>query len=228
MSLIQAQALKKHYRLGKTVVEALRGLDLSIEEGEFTAIAGPSGSGKTTLLNLLGCIEIPSEGIILFDGVDIGRLTPSQKADFRAENIGFVFQTFNLIPVLTAFENVEFPLFKKNLSRTERRRRVEEAVEVVGLAQLGRHRPDELSGGQRQRVAIARALVGRPGVILADEPTANLDHQTGSQVLEIMQEINQRYRTVFLFSTHDTTVMNMARRLIHMSDGRLASEEKQP
>lgn len=227
MSLIKAQALKKHYRLGKTVVEALRGLDLSIEEGEFTAIAGPSGSGKTTLLNLLGCIEIPTEGIILFDGVDIGRLTPSQKADFRAENIGFVFQTFNLIPVLTAFENVEFPLFKKNLSRTERRRRVEEAVEVVGLAQLGRHRPDELSGGQRQRVAIARALVGRPGVILADEPTANLDHQTGSQVLEIMQEINQRYRTVFLFSTHDTTVMNMARRLIYMSDGRLASEEKQ-
>ncbi len=228
MSLIQAQSLKKLYRLGKTVVEALRGVDLSIEEGEFTALAGPSGSGKTTLLNLLGCIEVPTEGVILFDGIDIGRLTASQKADFRAENIGFVFQTFNLIPVLTAFENVEFPLLKKNLSRTQRHKRVEEALEAVGLAQLGRHRPDELSGGQRQRVAIARALVGRPRVILADEPTANLDRQTGLQILEIMQDLNQRYRTVFVFSTHDTMVMNLARRLIHMRDGRLIAKGPQP
>ncbi len=227
MTLIHAQALKKHYRLGKTIVEALRGVDVSIEEGEFTAIAGPSGSGKTTLLNLLGCIEVPTKGTIVFDGLDIGTLKPSQMADFRAENIGFVFQTFNLIPVLTAFENVEFPLLKKSLSKGERRKRVEEALEAVGLSKMAHHRPDELSGGQRQRVAIARALVGRPRVILADEPTANLDHETGAQVLQIMREINDQYRTVFLFSTHDATVMKMARRLIRLIDGRLVSEEAQ-
>lgn len=226
MPLIEIKSLTKMYMLGKTVVHALRGIDLTVENHEFMAIAGPSGSGKTTLLNIIGCIEKPTEGSVLFDGKDVSQLPSHESADFRLNHIGFIFQTFNLIPVLTALENVEFPLLKKISSKGERKRRARQALEAVGLAAMADRKPDELSGGQRQRVAIARALVGRPSVVLADEPTANLDHATGHEVLELMRELNRELGTVFIFSTHDPKVMGMARRVISLVDGRIAEESK--
>ncbi|SHG26295.1 putative ABC transport system ATP-binding protein [Desulfacinum infernum DSM 9756] len=228
MPLIEARSLSKIYMLGKTEVHALNAVNLTVEKGEFMAIAGPSGSGKTTLLNILGCIEKPTEGSVLFDGKNVAQLSGNQLADFRLNHIGFIFQTFNLIPVLTAIENVEFPLLKMPLSKRERRTRAQEALESVGLGGLAHRKPDELSGGQRQRVAIARALVGRPNIVLADEPTANLDHATGLAVLELMSDLNSRLGTVFVFSTHDPKVMSMARRVISLVDGKIVEETTVP
>ena len=220
MSLIHLENVSKQYRLGDQVVRALFDVTLTIEEGVFLAIAGPSGSGKSTLLNLIGCVDTPTKGRVLIDGRDTSGKTPNELAELRSRSIGFVFQTFNLFPVLSAEENVEYPLLHfKELSRDERRHRVTRLLKLVGLFKHARHRPNELSGGQRQRVAIARALATQPRVILADEPTANLDHRTGEGVLELMKQINRSFKTTFIFSTHDKKVIAKADRLVRIEDG---------
>lgn len=222
MSLVRVENVSKEYDLGEQRVHALRNVSLSIDAGVFLAIAGPSGSGKSTLLNLIGCIDTPSSGRIYIDGQDVSGRTPDELADLRARTIGFVFQTFNLLPVLTAEENVEYPLLQlKDLSREERRRRVAHFLDVVHLAKYARHRPNQLSGGQRQRVAIARALATRPKLVLADEPTANLDHKTGEGILALMKDINLTFGTTFIFSTHDKKVMARADRLVRVEDGQV-------
>jgi putative ABC transport system ATP-binding protein len=222
MSLIRVVNVSKDYRLGNQMVTALHNVSLSIEEGVFLAIAGPSGSGKSTLLNLIGCIDTPTTGRVLIDGMDTSGHTPDQLADLRARTIGFIFQTFNLFPVLSAEENVEYPLLQfPELSRDERHARVAKFLRIVGLGKQARQRPSELSGGQRQRVAIARALATHPRIILADEPTANLDGRTGIGILELMKEINRQFQTTFVFSTHDKKVIAKADRLIRIEDGRV-------
>jgi putative ABC transport system ATP-binding protein len=222
MSLVRVENVSKEYLLGEQRVEALRDVTLNIEEGVFLAIAGPSGSGKSTLLNLIGCIDTPTRGRILIDGQDVSGKTPDQLADLRARTIGFVFQTFNLLPVLSAEENVEYPLLQfPELTKEERRERVASFLKVVQLSKYARQRPNQLSGGQRQRVAIARALATKPKIVLADEPTANLDHRTGEGILSLMRDINRSLKTTFIFSTHDKKVMSMADRLVRIEDGRI-------
>jgi putative ABC transport system ATP-binding protein len=220
-AVVQVRGVSKEYALGEQRVQALRETSLEVEEGEFLAIAGPSGSGKSTLLNLIGCIDTPSTGHILIDGEDIAGKTPDDLADLRARKIGFVFQTFNLLPVLSAAENVEYPLLQFRFDKARRRARVQRYLELVGVGDYATHRPNQLSGGQRQRVAIARALIARPAIVLADEPTANLDHKTGTSILELMQAINRDKGTTFIFSTHDPKVMEMADRVVHIEDGEL-------
>ncbi len=221
--LVALHGVFKDYRLGKTVVPALRGIDLYVERGEFTVVMGPSGSGKSTLLNIIGCLDRPTSGTYAFDEQEIGDRDFDQLAGLRNEKIGFIFQSFNLIPVLDVVENVEFPclLRRKREPIDELRERVRLLAEEVGLGPYLRHRPDELSGGQRQRVAIARALVTRPELVLADEPTANLDSKTSEQIIELMQRLNQERGVTFLFSTHDARVMRHARRVVTMDDGRI-------
>jgi putative ABC transport system ATP-binding protein len=210
--------------LGGQLVTALKNITLDIEDGVFIAIAGPSGSGKSTLLNLIGCIDTPTSGQILINGQDVSGKTPDQLADLRARTIGFIFQTFNLLPVLTAYENVEYPLLQlPEVGKEERSRRVRYFLDIVGLGQKMNNRPNELSGGQRQRVAIARALAVQPTIVLADEPTANLDRKTGDAILELMREINRTLKTTFIFSTHDKRVMSMADRLVRIEDGELTA-----
>lgn len=224
--VVQLEHVFKEYTLGEQQVQALDDVSLSIEDGAFTAIAGPSGSGKSTLLNLIGCIDTPSRGKIFIDGQDISGRTPDELSDLRARTIGFIFQTFNLFPVLSAEENVEYPLLQfKELSATERHNRVSEHLAIVGLSKFARHRPNQLSGGQRQRVAIARALVTQPKLVLADEPTANLDHRTGDGILQLMKDINDNFKTTFIFSTHDRRVMEMANRLVRIEDGQIARQD---
>ena len=220
--LVRVQNVSKQYRLGDQLVPALRSVNLNIEQGVFMAIAGPSGSGKSTLLNLIGCIDTPTSGRIFIGDHDVSSRTPDQLASLRARTIGFIFQTFNLLPVLSAEENVEYPLLQfKELSTAERRRRVERYLEVVGLSDFAHHRPNQLSGGQRQRVAIARALVVHPKIILADEPTANLDHKTGGRILRLMRRINRQTGRTFIFSTHDQRVIDMAIRRVDLEDGEI-------
>ena len=222
MELIRLENVTKDYLLGRQTVQALKQVTLSIEDGVFLAIAGPSGSGKTTLLNLIGCIDRATTGAISINGHDVSKRTPDQLADLRARTIGFVFQTFNLLPVLSAAENVEYPLLQfKELSKSARRERVHHYLKVVGIDKFATHRPNQLSGGQRQRVAIARALAIHPKIILADEPTANLDHKTGEGILRLMKKINMSTKTTFIFSTHDQKVINMADRLIRIEDGEI-------
>ncbi len=217
----------KTYQVGAVEVPALRGVDVEIEEGEFVSFAGPSGSGKTTLLNLLGALDVPTRGTVEVGGRATAGLSPATLADFRNRHLGFVFQTFNLIPVLTALENVEFPLQLLGVKEAaERRRRVEALLEEVGLAGLGDRRPSELSGGQQQRVAVARALIKEPTLVLADEPTANLDSNTALEIITLMKEMNARRGTTFIFSTHDRLVMEHARRLVRLRDGRIEDEER--
>ena len=213
----------KDYPLGKMVVRALNGVDLAIEKGEFTVIAGPSGSGKTTLLNLVGCVDVPTSGEVRVDGRRTSELSDRALTRLRLDRIGFIFQSFNLVNVLDLYQNVELPLLLQGgLGTRERDQRVRALVDRVGLSDHLRHRPNELSGGQRQRVAIARALVTRPALVLADEPTANLDSETGASILGLMRELNDTDQTTFLFSTHDPAVMVHARRSIRMVDGALA------
>ncbi|RME46646.1 MAG: ABC transporter ATP-binding protein [Deltaproteobacteria bacterium] len=223
--IVTLRDVSKIYPLGRVTVEALSGIDLEIERGEFTTIAGPSGSGKTTLLNLIGCVDVPTSGHVEVDGAATERLDDRQRTRLRRYKLGFIFQSFNLIPVLDLFQNVEFPLLLQGgMRRAERRERVHEIVERVGLtAQLGQ-RPNELSGGQRQRVAIARALVTGPKIVLADEPTANLDSATGEKIIELMREINATDHTTFIFSTHDPRVMAHADRIIRLEDGRIVDD----
>ena len=227
-SVVSIESVCKDYPLGKLVVSALKSVDLTIEAGEFTTIAGPSGSGKTTLLNLIGCVDVPTSGSVSVVGQKTEKLNDAELTKLRLHELGFIFQSFNLIPVLTMFQNVEFPLLLQGaLSTKERRSRVEEIVERVGLADYMKHRPNELSGGQRQRVAIARALVTKPSIVLADEPTANLDSGTGQQIIELMKEINQREQTTFIFSTHDHRVIEQARRRVYLEDGKVAGDQGQ-
>lgn len=229
MSVVRLENVFKEYTLGEQQVNALIDITLSIEDGVFLAIAGPSGSGKSTILNLIGCIDTPSRGKIFVNGQDVSGQTPDQLADMRARTIGFIFQTFNLFPVLSAKENVEYPLLQlKELSAAERRSRVTKYLDIVGLSKFGDHRPNQLSGGQRQRVAIARALATQAKIVLADEPTANLDHTTGEGILQLMKEINREYKTTFIFSTHDRRVMAMADRLVRIEDGRLTMPSVEP
>ncbi|NLP03641.1 MAG: ABC transporter ATP-binding protein [Fibrobacter sp.] len=225
MTIIKISGLKKNYPLGNTTVHALRGIDLEIKKGDLLSIIGPSGSGKTTLLNIIGCIDRASEGSVIIGQKDISTLNDREITDLRLHKIGFIFQTFNLIPVLNAQENVEFPLLlmKKHTSG-EVQRRVEKLIEEVGLKEYRKHRPAELSGGQRQRVAIARALVTSPDIVLADEPTANLDSVTGESILELMKKMNEIEKTTFIFSTHDPNVMKYARKVVKIKDGLIAEE----
>jgi putative ABC transport system ATP-binding protein len=218
--IVDIRGVTKDYPLGKTVVQALRGIDLSIKQGEFTAIAGPSGSGKTTLLNLIGCVDVPTTGTVLVAGQHIETLDDKARTELRLRNLGFIFQTFNLVQVLNLFQNVEFPLLLQgDLTKAERSKRVEEIVEKVGLTPQMKQRPNELSGGQRQRVAIARALVTRPQIVMADEPTANLDSVTGQNIIDLMRHMNEEDNTTFIFSTHDHRVMKHARRIVKLEDG---------
>ncbi|WP_324781200.1 ABC transporter ATP-binding protein [Thiobacillus sedimenti] len=212
----------KEYVLGKQTVVALQDVSLTVSRGEFMALAGPSGSGKSTLLNLIGCIDTPSTGTIRIKGQDVSGRTADELADLRLNTLGFVFQTFNLLPVLSAWENVEFPLQQqRGVDKNTRQERVAHYLKVVGLERFAHHRPNELSGGQRQRVAIARALATHPGIVLADEPTANLDHRTGESILQLMKDLNREEGTTFIFSTHDRRVMEMADRVIELADGKI-------
>jgi putative ABC transport system ATP-binding protein len=224
--VIEGKNLHKTYDETKVPVHALRGVDIEIGKGEFTAIVGPSGSGKTTLLNIIGGLDRPSSGSILVGGTDISKLSDNQLIDFRKENIGFVFQAYNLIPVLTAQENVEFVMLLQNRSKSERDQRVKELMEAVGLGDRLHNRPSELSGGQQQRVAVARALAAKPDFILADEPTANLDSTSTYNLLDIMAKLNKEEDITFVFSTHDSRVISRARRVITIEDGKVVSDEQ--
>jgi len=219
MQLVTVEGVRKDYTLGKTTIHALRGVDFSVETGEFLSIVGPSGCGKTTLLNLIGCIDTPTAGRITFEGTDVAGLNDNEEADMRLHKIGFIFQSFNLIPVLTVTENVEFPMILTGTPKEQRRHRAEELLEAVELSEYASHKPDELSGGQRQRVAIARALVHNPRLVIADEPTANLDSETSRTVMSIMQRLNEREKVTFIFSTHNPLVIEYAHRIIELQDG---------
>jgi putative ABC transport system ATP-binding protein len=222
MSVVRVEHVSKDYRLGEQLVRAVNDISLSVEPGVFLAIAGPSGSGKTTLLNLIGCIDKPSAGNIFIDGQNVGGMSADQLAGLRSRSIGFIFQTFNLLPVLSAAENVEYPLLQRpDITPAQRRERVGHFLNLVGLADRMRNRPNQLSGGQRQRVAIARALAGSPRIVLADEPTANLDKRTGVSILKLMKRINEAMKTTFIFSTHDRRVVELADRLVQIEDGRV-------
>jgi len=224
-ALIRAEAVSRVYRTGEVVVDALIEIDLVVERGEFTAIAGPSGSGKSTLLNLIGGLDNPTSGGVFLAGHLIGDMSGNELSDFRRDHIGFVFQSYNLIPVLDVVENIEYVMLLQGVSSTERRRRVEEMLAEVGLEGMADRRPDQLSGGQQQRVAIARAMVSRPDLILADEPTANLDSTTGGELLDMMRRLNETRGITFVFSTHDRMIMERSRRLVTLVDGRIDSDE---
>jgi putative ABC transport system ATP-binding protein len=215
------------FKIGEVETHALRGINLTIDKGEFTALVGPSGSGKTTLLQLIGCLDQPTSGTVLINGTDVTRLNRNQRADLRRGTIGFIFQFFALIPTLTAYENIEMPLLLSNgRSARQRRERVTEMLEAVGLTDRAHHRPDQLSGGQQQRVAVARALATNPKIILADEPTANLDTENGRQVMEIMQKLNKETGVTFVFATHDPRVISFARRVVTLHDGLVEKDSK--
>jgi putative ABC transport system ATP-binding protein len=225
-SLVEILDVRKHYMLGETRVDALRGISMTIEKGEFLAIAGPSGSGKSTILNMIGCIDNPSDGKVLIDGTEVEHLSDTELTRYRRTKIGFIFQSFNLIPVLNVYENIEFPLLLGNsVSRKERERIVMHFVEEVELGDRLKNKPNELSGGQRQRVAIARALVTRPLIVLADEPTANLDSETGHKIVDLMRTVNSVEKTTFIFSTHDSHIMEHARRVVNIRDGLVTGVE---
>lgn len=221
MEVVEIGNVTRTFKTGKVETQALRGVSLSIQNGEFTALVGPSGSGKTTLLQLIGCLDLPTSGQVCINGKDVSKLNRNQRADMRRGTIGFIFQFFALIPTLTAYENVEMPLLLNGYSAGERRQRVQELLESVELGDRAQHRPDQLSGGEQQRVAVARALAPKPKLILADEPTANLDTPNGRQVMEIMTRLNQETGVTFIFATHDPRVIEYARRVVTLRDGRI-------
>lgn len=226
MALIEMDAVTKTYHLGAQEIQAVRDLTLQIEEGEFTVLAGPSGSGKTTALNLIGCLDRPSAGRIHVAGREITRSAVQELADFRLRKIGFIFQSYNLIPVLSAEENAEFVLMLQGVAKNRRSQRVRQLLADLGLAGMEGRRPNDLSGGQQQRVAVARAMAADPAVILADEPTANLDSQTSDDLLGLMRRLNEEKGTTFVFSSHDPLVISYARRVIRLKDGRLEADER--
>ncbi len=224
--LIRLENVEKIYTSKGVATPALRGVSFTVEEGEFLAIAGPSGSGKTTLLNIVGCLDEPTSGRVFLNGTDTSLLQGKKRARFRLENLGFIFQTYNLIEVLTALENVEFPLLLRRVDEKTRRRKAREMLERVGLGAHLNKRPNQLSGGEQQRVAVARALITEPRIVLADEPTANLDSDTGRRLIQLMAELNQEKNVTFVFSTHDPMVMEEARRLIRLRDGRVVEDAR--
>jgi putative ABC transport system ATP-binding protein len=226
MGLIRVASASKIYRQGQVSFPALDDVSLDIEKGEFIALAGPSGSGKTTLLNLIGGLDLADRGDVYFDSRSLLDMRASARADLRLHRIGFVFQAYNLIPVLNAAENIDYILMLQNVDKVERKRRVAEILEEVGLTDKAANRPDELSGGQQQRVAVARAIVSNPEVVLADEPTANLDSKTGRKLLELMQEMNRKTRVTFVFATHDSMVMDFADRIVSLKDGKIADDRR--
>ncbi len=221
MSIVELENVRKVYPLGKVQVEAVKGVSFCIEKGDFISIAGPSGSGKTTILNMIGLVDQPTEGEVLLDGKPTSKLKDAALTTLRHETLGFIFQSFNLIPVLNVWENIEFPLLlgKTRVGKNEKKDWIDHLMEEVGLADWRKHKPNELSGGQRQRVAIARALVTKPQIVLADEPTANLDSATGEQILELMKKINRELETTFIFSTHDARIVDTADHIIRLRDG---------
>ncbi len=219
MEVVKIENVTRKYQIGKVETQALRGVNLSIENGEFVALVGPSGSGKTTLLQMIGCLDQPTSGLVCINGKDVTRLNRNQRADMRRGTIGFIFQFFALIPTLTAYENVEMPLLLNGHTSKERRERVMELLQAVDLADRANNRPDQLSGGQQQRVAVARALAPKPALILADEPTANLDTTNGQQVMDIMAKLNKETGVTFIFATHDPRVIKYARRVVTLRDG---------
>lgn len=227
MSKIILKNITKDYWLGKTKVEAIKGVNLEIEQGDFITIAGSSGSGKSTLLNIIGCLDDPTTGEVWIEDQKINGLREKQLSKIRNQIIGFIYQSFNLIPVLNIYENVELPLaIMKNISAEEKKKRVEYFIDAVGLTKYLKHKPSELSGGQRQRVAIARALATEPKIVLADEPTANLDSKTANEIIDLMKEINKNQSTTFIFSTHDPKVMQKADKIIYLEDGLINQEAK--
>lgn len=224
-TIVDIQDVTRSFPLGKVTVHALRGVSLQIQSGEFLAIAGPSGSGKTTLLNQIGCVDVPTSGRVIVDGEETGLLTETALTQLRLRSLGFIFQTFNLVSVLNVFQNVELPLLLQGgITKAERKRRVESLLDGVGLSEQAPQRPNELSGGQRQRVAIARALITQPRIVLADEPTANLDSKTGTRIIDLMKAQNEALGTTFIFSTHDERVMAQARRIILLEDGLVSKD----
>jgi putative ABC transport system ATP-binding protein len=229
VTIIELKDVKKTYPLGKVKVEAVRGVSFAIEKGDFISIAGPSGSGKSTILNMIGCIDRPTMGVVEINGKPTQGLTDRDITNLRHEVIGFIFQSFNLIPVLNVYENVEFPLLlgRERMGKAEKREWIDFLIEEVGLSQWRKHKPNELSGGQRQRVAIARALVAKPAIVLADEPTANLDSTTGEQILELMKKINREMQTTFIFSTHDAKIVSIADHVIRLKDGLVSENLRQ-
>ena len=225
-TVIETRNLVRKFGEGETMVVALDDVSVTIEEGEFTAIIGPSGSGKTTLLQLIGGLDEPNEGDVFLSGTNIAHMSGNELSDFRRDHIGFIFQSYNLIPVLSAEENIEYIMLLQGISEKGRKERVQEMLALVGLEGLGDRRPAQLSGGQQQRVAVARAMASKPDIILADEPTANLDSATGIALLDVMRELNQQMNMTFVFSTHDQKIMDRADRLIHLEDGRVHRDER--
>ena len=223
-TIISVRDVKKDYQLGKTLIPALRGVSFDIHEGEFLSIVGPSGCGKSTMLNIIGCIDKPSSGHVSFQGTDLATLTDDQEAEIRLNKIGFIFQSFNLVAVLDVRENIEFPLMLNKVPKAERTKLVDYLIEVVGLKDFVDHKPDELSGGQRQRVAIARALVNKPRLVIADEPTANLDSDTSVKIMEVMKALNDHEKVSFIFSTHNELIEKYAKRVIRFKDGLVVGE----
>ncbi len=226
MSIVKVNNLVKNYEVNKIVVNALRGVSVDIDNGEFTAIVGPSGSGKSTLLHLIGCLDTPTSGIVELNGTDVSKMKKNDLALIRRENIGFIFQAYNLIPVLTAIENVSFPLILLGENKKDIKEKAYAALKEVGLGGMENRKPKELSGGQQQRIAIARALIKKPKLILADEPTANLDSKIGGEILDLMQKLNETAKTTFIFSTHDQMVISYAKRVVTLKDGYIISDEK--
>jgi len=227
MEVVKIENITRTYQIGKLETHALRGVSLSINNGEFTALVGPSGSGKTTLLQMIGCLDQPTSGRINIDGKEVTSLNRNQRADMRKGHIGFIFQFFALIPTLTAYENVEMPLLLNGHSPKERRDRVMELLKAVDLTERANNRPDQLSGGQQQRIAIARALAPKPALVLADEPTANLDTENGKQVMDLMQKLNKDTGVTFIFATHDPRVIHYARRVVTLEDGLIMKDGPQ-
>jgi len=224
--LLALNDVRKDYTLGETTVHAVRGISLNVKPGEFVSIVGPSGCGKTTLLNMIGCIDRPTHGTVVFDSEDVGTLSDARAAELRLSHIGFIFQSFNLVPVLNLRENIELPMMLAGVKPNRRREVSEHLVEAVGLSRFTSHKPSELSGGQRQRVAIARALVNSPRLVIADEPTANLDSKTGNEILEVMRRLNEEESVTFIFSTHDQKIIRYASRIVRLADGVIESEER--
>lgn len=224
-AIIELGNITKEYMLGTTRVEALRGVSLLVNKGEFLAVAGPSGSGKSTMLNMIGCIDTPTSGSISINGKDVSRLSDRELTRYRRITVSFIFQSFNLIPVLDVYENIELPLLLQRVPESkDRTERILQLIEEVGLTDRIKNKPNELSGGQRQRVAIARALAANPVLVLADEPTANLDSATGTKILDLMHDINRRKGTTFIFSTHDSQIMERAGRIVRIKDGLITSD----
>ncbi|MEK6793236.1 MAG: ABC transporter ATP-binding protein [Spirochaetota bacterium] len=227
MSILEMTGIRKTYQKGASEVHALDNVNLSIEKGEFLAAIGPSGSGKTTLLNIVGCLDTPTSGEVVYNGQKLSAMKEDALAKYRKENIGFIFQSYNLIPVLTVKENIELPLvIMRTHSKKDIDSRCAELIDAVGLSGMEHRLPKEISGGQEQRVAIARALVKKPLLVLADEPTANLDSVTAEEIVSLMHAVNERFQTTFIFSTHDTLVMDHARRIVRLKDGRISSDDR--